>query len=174
MLPTLTYECSEFLLESEGKPLLKNLPRYRDGFIKVKVRQKRTTDAFIENFNNAFAGERSRLLQRSVVGHGEAAFVPSLDPNLEPFYIFPVDGFRYMYNPSAASTSEYKDTFNKLLTNVGESAPEIFQKVLKYDYVFDKLAEGITGGSEIIFYGIPYYFALRKSIVDDYARFYQS
>lgn len=174
MLTTLTYECSEFLSASEGRPLLKNLPRYRDGFIKVKVRQKRSTSPFIESFNNAFADERSRLLQRSVVGYGEAAFTPSTDPTLEPFYIFPVDGFRYMYNPSAASTAEYKETFDKLLTNVGESAPELFQKVLKYDYVFDKLTEGITGGSEIIFYGIPYYFALRKSIIDDYKSFYES
>ena len=176
MLPTLTYECSEFLLASGGQPLLKNLPSYRDGFIKVKVRhqRKRNSDAFTENFNHAFADERSRLLQRSVFAHGEASFVPSTTPDLEPFYIFPVDGFRFMYNPVAASTSQYKDTFDKLLTNVGDSAPELFQKLLQYDYVFDKLSEGITGGSEIIFYGIPYYFALRKTIIDDYKRFCES
>lgn len=174
MLPTLTYECSEFLMESGGQPLLKNLPKTLDGFVKVKVRHRRTTDSFIENFNNAFTDERSRLLQRSVFAHGAASFIPSTDCNLEPFYIFPVDGFRYMYNPSAASTSEYKATFEKLITNIGDSAPELFQKLLKYDYVFDKLSEGIVGGSEIIFYGIPYYFALRKSIIDDYESFYRS
>lgn len=175
MLPTLIYECSEFLMESEGQPLLKNLPTDRDGFLKVKVRHQRNrnTDTFIENFNNAFADERSRLLHRSVVAHGESAFVPSTNAKLEPFYIFPVDGFRYMYNPSTASTTQYKETFDKLITNVGDSAPELFQKLLKYDYVFDKLSEGIVGGSEIIFYGIPYYFALRKSIIDDYERFYK-
>ena len=174
MLPTLAYECSEFLMESGGKPLLKNLPKFRDGFIKVKVRHQRNSDPFIENFNTALAGEQSRLLQRSVLAHGESSFVPSKDPNLEPFYIFPIDGFKYMYNPSAASAMEYKDTFDKLISNIGDSAPEIFQKLLKYDYVFDKLSEGIAGGSEIIFYGIPYYFALRKSIIDDYKLFYES
>lgn len=174
MLPTLAYECAEFLFESAGRPLLKNLPRHRDGFVKVKVRQKKATDFFVESFNSAFADERAKLLQRSVFAHGESSFVPSSDQSLEPFYIFPIDGYRYMYNPSTATTSEYKVTFNKLLRNVGDSAPELFQKVLKYDYVFDRLEEGIVGGSEIIFYGIPYYYALRKSIIDDYQSFYEA
>lgn len=170
MLPTLSYECSEFLAASGGRPLLKNLPRLRDGFVKVKVRHQRATNPFIENFNSAFVNEKPNLLQRSVVVHGEASFVPSTDPNLEPFYVFPVDGFRYMYNPHA-STHAYQETFDKLLSNVGQSAPELFQSILKYDYVFDKLEDGIQSGSEIIFFGIPYYFALRKSIIDDYAGF---
>lgn len=174
MLPTLSYECSEFLMESGGLPLLKNLPRFKDGFTKIKVRHQRTTDPFLETFNTAFADERTRLMQRAVFAQGESSFIPSTDPNLEPFYIFPVDGFRYMYNPSASSAMEYKETFDKLVSNVGESAPEILQKLLKYDYVFDRLEEGISSGSEIIFYGIPYYFALRKSIIDDYKLFYES
>lgn len=174
MLPTLTYECAEFLVESDGRPLLKNLPKSLDGFAKVKVRHRRTTNQFIESFNSAFTDERSRLLQRSVFAHGDTSFTASDDTTLEPFYIFPVDGFRYMYNPSAATTSSYKETFDRLVSNVGESAPELFQKVLKYDYVFDKLSEGIAGGSEIIIFGIPYYFALRKSIIDDYAGFFRS
>lgn len=171
MLPTIIYECSEFLKKSEGKPLLKNLPRYKDGFIKVKVRQKRVTDHFVEAFNNAFTGERARLLQRSLFAQGESGFVPSTDPNMEPFYVFPVDGFRFMYNPQVTSTEVYKHTFEQLRKNMGDDAPELFQKMLKYDYVFDNLADGIVRGSEIIFFGIPYYFALRKSIIDDYQKF---
>ena len=170
MLPTLAYECSEFLMESDGKPLLKNLPKKSNGFIRVKVRQKRNSNLFIENFNSAFADERSRLLQRSMFAQGESGFEPSTDDELEPFYVFPVDGYKYMYNPYA-STDDYRETFTKLLTSVGSEAQDMFQKMLKYDYVFDNLPEGIAGGSQIIFYGIPYYFALRKSIIDDYAKF---
>ena len=44
MLPTLAYECSEFLLESGGKPLLKNLPKRSDGFVRVKVRRRPPKD----------------------------------------------------------------------------------------------------------------------------------
>jgi hypothetical protein len=171
MLQTITDECFEFLTESGGKPLLKNLPRQRDGFIKVKVRHKRATDSFYESFNTAFEHERTRLWQRSVFAQGEKTFAPSTDPTLEPFYIFPVDGFRYMYNPYTTSTVEYKETFRKLLANVGDAAPELFQTMLKYDYVFDRLGDGISGGSEIIIYGIPYYYALRKSLIDDYRSF---
>ena len=174
MLPTISDECSEFLKESGGKPLLKNLPCRSDGFVRVKVRQKKNTDLFAENFNTAFADERARLLQRCMFAQGEAGFVPSAHPDFEPFYVFPIDGYRYMYNPHAATTDHYKETFSKLLARVGSDAQEIFQKMLKYDYVFDKLAEGISGGSEIIFYGIPYYFALRKSIIDDYKAFYSA
>lgn len=158
-------------MESGGKPLLKNLPRNRDGFVRVKVRQKRTTDAFIENFNRAFEKERPRLLQRSVFAHGEKTFVESTNPALEPFYIFPIDGFKYMYAPSQSDTLVFKDTFSKLVSNIGEPGRELFKDLLKYGYVFDKLEEGISTGSEIIFYGIPYYFALRKSIIDDYKNF---
>ena len=167
MLPTILYECSEFLVLSEGQPLLRNLPKRHDGFIKVKVRQKRMSDSFIENFNGAFSAERTNLLQRSVFVRGEATFKTSTDPALEPFYVFPIDGFRFMYNPLASSTLEYKNTFDTLLANVGESAPEIFQKVLRTDYLFDKLDEGISGGSEIILFGISHYYALRKSIIDE-------
>lgn len=171
MLPTLAYECSEFLLESNGQPLLKNLPRGREAFVKVKVRQKRTTDSFIENFNGAFSSERTNLLQRSVTAHGELSFIPSPDPRVEPFYIFPVDGFRYMYNPLAVSTDVHKETFGKLINTMGDSAPELFREMLKYEYIFDKLPDGIVSGSEIILFGIPYYFALKKSVIDDYKRF---
>jgi hypothetical protein len=171
MLPTLTYECTEFLTESGGKPLLKNLPSRIDGFVRIKVRQKKSSNLFTENFNNAFASERAKLLQRSMFAQGLTGFVPSTDPNMEPFYVFPVDGYRYMYNPHAASTDDYRETFSKLLSSVGSGAQDMFQKMLKYDYVFEDLQVGIDGGSQLIVYGISHYFALRKSIIEDYDSF---
>lgn len=173
MLPTLTRECSDFLIESEGRPLLKNLPTYRDGFSKVKVRHQKVTNPFIESFNGAFSKEHTKLFQRSVFVQGEASFTPIESTTSEPFYIFPIDGYRYMYNPMA-TTKDYHDTFNKLLADIGDLTPDVFKDLLKYDYVFDKLAEGISGGSEIIIYGISHYFALRKSLVDDYEDFIRS
>lgn len=172
MLPTIAYECSEFLKESGGKPLLKNLPKYSEGFIRVKVRTKKMTDDFIENFNLAFADEKPKLLQRAVFVQGESRFTPSTNSSFEPFYIFPIDGYKYMYNPHIHTTDDYTHTFNTIINEVGVDALELFRKMLKYDYTFDKLEHGITSGSEIIIYDIPYYFALRKSIIDDYDSFY--
>lgn len=171
MLPTLAYECADFLNESAGKPLLKNLPSRIDGFVKIKLRHKKSSNLFTENFNSAFANERVKLLQRSMFAQGDAGFSPSTDPTMEPFYVFPIDGYRYMYNPHAASTDDYRETFSKLLSSVGAGAQDMFQTMLKYDYVFDDLKGGIEGGSQLIVYGIPYYFALRKSIIDDYDSF---
>jgi hypothetical protein len=158
-------------MESKGLPLLKNLPKYRDGFIKVKVRQKRVRNRFIDTFNDAFKTERTNLIQRAVFAYGETGLLSAPEDSLEPFYIFPVDGYKYLYNPLSASTEEYESTLNKLLENVGETAPDLFQQMLKYDYISDNLAEGISKGSEIIIHGIPYYFALRKTIIDDYSNF---
>lgn len=169
MLPTIINECSQFLVESGGLPLLKNLPKNKNGFIKVKVRHQKANCPFIKVFNDAFADERTNLLQRSIIAHGENGF-QSNNAELEPFYVFPIDGYRYMYNPTA-STRDYIESFNSLMEKLGDMGGDILKDVLKRDYEFDNLQRGISSGSEIIIYGIPYYYALRKSLVDDYERF---
>lgn len=136
------------------------------------MRTKKSTDTFVDNFNEAFASEKTKLLQRAVFAQGEKGFVASNNTSYEPFYIFPIDGFKYMYNPHINTTADYTETFNTLVNKVGDNALEMFRKMLKYDYTFDRLEHGITSGSEIIIYDIPYYFALRKTIIDDYAAFY--
>jgi hypothetical protein len=172
MLPSLERECSEFLEISQGIPLLKSLPKARDGFLKVKVRQKKRTDYFANAFNDAFADTKPRLLQRSVFAHGEASFVPLVDPNTEPFYVFPINGFRYMYNQHTTSNLAYQDTLQKIESAIQkDSALQLFRDILKTDYVFDNLPFGISTGCEIIIYDIPYYYAVRKSLIDDYSEF---
>lgn len=173
MLPTIASECSEFLMESCGRPLVKNLPVAKAGFCKVKVRHQRLANEFVESFNSAFAASHSKLLQRAVIARGVKASIPPTSTSVEPFYIFPINGFRYMYNP-VASTTDYNETYARLLGSVGAAASEILKDLLKYDYVFDNLVEGIDAGSEIIIYGIPHYFALRKSLVGDYDQFVYS
>lgn len=173
MLPTLTTECSQFLRASNGNPVLKNLPSSGYGFRKVKVRQKRIVTQFTNSFNNAFYQERSNLLQRSVISRG--VDVPCGE-GTEPFYIFPIDNFKFMYcqNPQV-TTEEYKNTLERLVSSVGDDAGlVVFQELLKFHYEFDGLEKGIIGGSEIIFYNIPYYWAIRKSIVSDYNEFFYS
>lgn len=173
MLPTLSKECSEYLNLSEGNPLIKNLPIHNDGFRKVKVRKKKNLNSeFIELFNEVFE-DHEDLYQRAIFASPNVIKSPVLD-EVEPFYIFPIDGFKYMYAENVANTSDtYKEIFDKLMQNLqNEQGIEIFLDVLRFNYKKDNLAEGIKSGSEIIIYGVPYYYAIRKSIIDDYRKFF--
>lgn len=171
MLPTLINECSQFLTSSYGLPLQKNLPIHSDGFRKVKVRKKKKLNSdFIELFNEVFE-DHEDLYQRAI-------FASSVTPNpidtLEPFYIFPIDGFKFVYAENVSNTSDtYKEVFDKLMRNLDNvQGIEIFLDVLRFNYKKDDLRLGIESGSEIIIYGIPYYYAIRKSIIDDYRKFF--
>jgi hypothetical protein len=172
MIPTIQTECSEFLSESIGHPLIKNLPKNKEAFRKVKVRKKKQTEIITTVFNETFEDDHSEILQRSIFAHGSSAFTPSDDEQLEPFYIFPIDGYRYMYAANVLSTTEnYRATLDLLLETLGDTAIETFQEVLKYHYRHDKLYEALTGNSEIIIYDIPYYYAIRRSIIENYGEF---
>jgi hypothetical protein len=173
MLPTLSKECSEYLNLSQGCPLLKNLPIHNDGFRKVKVRKKKNLNSnFIELFNEVFE-DHDDLYQRAVFASSNI-LVPDPIENVEPFYIFPIDGFKFVYAENVSNTSNtYKEMFDKLMQNLdNEQGIEIFLDVLRFNYKKDDLVHGIKSGSEIIIYGIPYYYAIRKSIIDDYRKFF--
>lgn len=152
---------------------MKNLPAHSDGFRKVKVRKKKNLKSdFIELFNEVFE-DHDDLYQRAVFASTQ---VITAEPSeqLEPFYIFPVDGFKFVYAENVSNTSNtYKEVFDKLMQNLDNSQGiEIFLDVLRFNYKKDDLAHGIKSGAEIIIYGIPYYYAIRKSIIDDYKQFF--
>lgn len=173
MIPTLEKECKEFLARSNGRPLLKNLPIHNDGFRKVKVRKKKNQNSFIKSFNQAFFHEHEDLMLRSVFANGESSFTPAVDGENEAFYVFPIDGFQFMYSPEVkCSTLQYKEMFDRLLETIGyEGGVRMFTEVLKYDYNFSDFENGITIGAELIIYDIPYYYAIRKSLIEDYQQF---
>lgn len=171
-MPTIQNECSEFLIESIGHPLVKNLPRNSDGFRKVKVRKKKQIEPMALVFNETFKNDHSQLLQRSIFAHGVNAFEESNNFDLEPFYIFPINGYRYMYADNVKSTTDdYRKTLDLLIENLGNNGIETFQEVLKYQYRHDKLYEALTGNAEIIIYDIPYYYAIRCSLIEEYCDF---
>lgn len=168
-LPTLRKECSQFLKESNNLPLLKNLRIEDDGFRKVKVRKKNTNAIFIEAFNMSFSNHKN-IFQRSIFANGEKSFTTSKDNHLEPFYIFPINGYQFVYNPIVSNALEqYKNDVTNLIEKVSiPVAVDMFSKVITQSYVGEDMARGINVGAEIIIYGIPYYYAVRKSLVDDY------
>ena len=164
MIPTITKECGQFLEESRRKALIKMLPTEGIGFRRVKVRKKDWDSSFISSFNNAF-NDYKNLMQRCVLASSE----PEEIVGREPFYIFPVDGYQYLYSPAVESAkNHYEGLFHKISDCVKEHSVDLFMDILQSEYVSDNIEIALEHNYEIILYDIPYYYAVRKSIVDDY------
>lgn len=166
MLPTIKEECGLFLVESAGKPIIKALPRTLDGYRRVKVRKKKVKDEFIESFNESFFMEYTDIRNRAVFVNGRQVE----DKDNELFYIFPVDGYSFMYNKEVFDSSDaYKKSFHTLIESFGErEGIEIFKDMLQYSYKYNDLPNAIDSGCEIIIYDISHYYAIRKTLIDNY------
>lgn len=168
-LCVLREQCTQFLDESEGNPLLKNLPDTYDNFHRVKVRMRKGDGTFTDTFNEAFDDQHPGLRQRAIFANGEVSFEEEGD-GLEPFYIFPIDEYKFMYSMEVENSSrDYKQVFDSLFEEFGaERGNQVICDLLAFTYRQENLAEGIEQGSEVILYNIPYYYAIRASVVDDY------
>jgi len=176
MLPTIRNECNQFLKESKAIPLVKYLPQNYNGFKKVKVRKRNELKEHEKYMDSSIVDDYSDLMKRCVIAHPLSTFNELATPQsgFEPFFVFPINGYKTIYSKQIKNSSEqYNQTLYKLVETVGEfSAIEIFEDLLKYNYSFGNIFEGLECGSEIIIYGIPYYYAIRKSLVDDYNKFF--
>lgn len=159
-------KCNQFIKESGGHPIVKNLPNTYENFQKVKVRKRKHSNVFSNTFNGAFSDELKNLRERAVFVNG---FI-TIEENLDPFYIFPVNGYSYLYSKEVEnSTKNYKHVFESIFEQLGEeSAKDVFTDLLRFTYLSEDLAIGIESRAEIILYGIPYYYAIRESYVDNY------
>lgn len=169
---TLRAKCSQFLRESAALPLYKLLPKAYTDFHRVKVRQKNADDKVSEAFNRAFGTQFHNLRQRAVFAYGAE---PTLTETTEPFYVFPVDGYKFLYSKEVTNSSDdYQRVIDSLFEQFAsdDKAIEIVTDVLKYTYVRDNLVEGIVSESEIIFYGIPCYYAVRVASVPPYGKLF--
>jgi hypothetical protein len=174
-LQILAERCSQFFEESNGCPLMKNLPGEYGDFHRVKVRKRKhrksdPSETFSEAFNEAFEHEWKDLRERAIFANGELSFEPADGQTLEPFYIFPIDGYRYMYSREVENSSQdYKTVFDALFEQFGpDRGNEVITDLLKFTYISEKLNEGIQSGAEIIIYNIPYFYAIRVATVDNY------
>jgi hypothetical protein len=162
MIPTITEECLEFLRESKGNYLVKNLPKVYMGFTKVKVRINRKKTPFIENFNRAFEDTRKDFYGSSIFAYSDESLLTN-EKEKEPFYIFPVDGYKFVYNPQVLKASEELDK---------PELKEVVTDLVTLSYKTSKLNEALSNDCEIIVYGVPYYYAVRKSLVENYYSFF--
>lgn len=153
--------CTQFLKESEGLPLLKGLPTAAySSFAKIKVRHRKQKGAFTETFNNAL--DVIKLRQRAIFANSPT--------QKYQYYIFPTNKYRFVYSEEVQdSGEEYKNVFESLLDKFDqnpEKAIAITTDLLKYTYTDKNLAEGIQRKSEIIIYNVPFYYAVKQSIVN--------
>lgn len=154
-------ECSQFLSESQGLPLYKALPSHYSDFQKVKVRFKRHENIVENTFNQAF--ETPKLAQRAVFAYSN---IPTIMENTDLFYVFPINKYKFLYSKEVTnSNSEYKQVIDVMLEAFDsiDKATEIVSDLLKYTYSTTNLYEGLLAQSEVILYGIPYYYAIRAN-----------
>lgn len=159
-------DCSTFLRESQGLPLFRQLPTSYADFHRVKVRLQKRKDGVTDVFERAFGQEYNNIRQRAVFA---SASIPGVTETTEPFYVFPTNGYRFLYSKEVTnSDSDYRNVIDKLVQELGNlnEAADIVTDLLKYTYSTCKLYEGMASGAEVMFYGIPYYYAVRADVCE--------
>lgn len=170
VLHAITTDCSQFISESDGLPLFKNLPTSYANFQRVKVRRQKRKDSVAEAYDKAFADQYSNLRQRAIFAYSSECPVTE---DLEPFYVLPTNGFSYLYSKEVTnSSSDYKRVIDTLFEQFDDAstATDIVIDLLKYTYSTVNLVEGITADAEIILYGISHYYAVRVAAVPNYTK----
>ena len=168
--------CTQFIVESAGKPLFKNFPLVEEGnwFKQVKVRHHKKENPIVESFNSAFENKFGiqRIHQRAIFTNGEKSF--RIQEGCETFYVFPTNQYKYIYNPEVTSAnSRYQTTFEQLQETFDqETIKGLMTELLGYTYVSGNLREGIDRGAEIVFFGIPFYYAVSVKSFPSYKELY--
>jgi len=152
-IDVIRHKCSQFIVESKGVPVYKCLDKICT-FTKLKARVKKRSDTFSESFNNAFA---PKLRQRAIYAHGGLS--ESLTPS---YYIFPINGYKYVFNTQIENSSIYETVYNHI------DSDELFAELLQHSYSNTNLVEGIKSGSEILFHNIPCCYAINTQAYEQY------
>ena len=165
ILRKIAKECSVFLCESQELPVFKALPETYKNIQKIKVRKHRQKTKFSQTFNEAFEDDVRDLRQRAIFTHNKET---PLAPDLDLFYVFPKNGFKFMYCTEVAqSNNDYQQVFDSLFEQFeDDKAEQMIHDLLKFTYVRKNLVEGIKKEVEVLFYNIPYYYAARVNMFE--------
>lgn len=155
-LQQLKVECSDFLVESQGGPIFKTLPTIKSVFRKVKVRF-RDDEPLTHILDLAFERETKHISKKLVTVNGLDTYKFSEDHHSD-FFIFPINGYKYIYNRLADSHKNLRNVLEALQTN--QLPPDVSEELLRYMYVTTELHEGILSGAEIIIYNVPFFYAV--------------
>lgn len=167
MLPSsILKECNQFLAESNSKPLLRALPKIGDGFRKVKVRKKnKYNDPLEQYFDIAFLNKYREIRLRSMIVQTTAPNLTTEDKEL--FYVFPINEYKILYNRQIDSYAAYAASLRPVVENL-DSAESLLVHLFEHTYESHSLEEAIDAKAEILIYNIPYYYAIRSSLYQDY------
>lgn len=137
---------------------------------KVKIRKRKPQNQNLsETFNDAFQAKQYNLHQRALFANGEKSFIHGA--NEDKFYVFPIDGYQFMYCSEIQNSNEdHKTVIEALHEEFGhEKGNKIIADLIKFTYTSDNLVEGIESGAEVIIYNIPFFYAVRETLVPDYS-----
>ena len=158
--------CSRFIQESVGLPVFRALPSDGNDFRRVKVRYHKRSDSVSELFNTALESVARNIVPRGIFTQPT---VMEHQEGYEPFYVFPVNGYRFLYSKGVQNSNMNFRTMMTELEEKVDGAHELTRDLIKYTYVTENLEEGIHSGSEIIFFNIPSYYAVKCSAVKSYS-----
>lgn len=166
--------CSDYIIESNYNPIYKLLPVKYNDVHRVKVRAQNKEGIVATVYNKAFENETFNISGRAIITECDK---PSscTDLNLEPFYIFPLNEYKFLYSKEVKDSSKNTQT---TINTIFEQFPtddgiDLMVDILKYTYVNTNLLEGIISKSEIIFYNIPAYYAVRCSKYEKYQQLFK-
>lgn len=162
----ITKNCIEFLNNRSSLPLLKYLPSSYPNTKRVKVR-KRKPENISPVYDEAFDNLVTTFRRRVVITNGTLS---CSNNNMELFYIFPVDGYKFLYAPRITNSStDFTEAMRLIQSTVGDAnGQEIVAELLKFSYTNMDIVTGIASGAEIIIHDIPAYYAIRVSTSDQY------
>lgn len=162
-LSVIKAECSQFLKETAGFPLFKPLPAAYTDVQRVKVRLRKTSDIVQTALNEAFSQRFTNLSQRAIFTYSTQ---PTLFVEQDMFYVFPRDGYQYLYSKEVTnSSSDYRKVIDTLFEQYSDmsKASALISDLLKYTYASTDLVEAVKAEAEVIVYGVPYYYAVRAT-----------
>lgn len=163
--------CKSFLEESQGLPLVKNLST-ANIVDRIKVRQRNFQSIIGDSFNEAFGDvyNKANLYQTVVFVNGLS--VPLQEEGKEPYYVFPIDGYEYLYCEQIRDTNrDYHTTFGELFELLGEDKNRtkiLLKDLMRNTYTNISLIEAINSRCEILLFNIPYFYAVKVSKVTNY------
>lgn len=160
ILENIKTECTEFLTHANNYPAIKAFNDHGKYLRKVKVRHKKNTIGFIRIVGDALQKEHQNIHIRSVIANGPHGY----HEGMQTHYIFPKNGFKFLYNPRINYHEEYKASYMKLLgSNLSDQqALEMIEDSIKYSYISDdtSLENALKSKKEIIFYNMSYYYTV--------------
>jgi hypothetical protein len=159
-LRVLKEECSQFVSLASA-PLYVQLRDSYPDIAKVKVRKKNTRTVIGEGFDKAFA-DFYNISQRCVYAKSSRAVFESV-ADKDIFYMFPIDGFRFLYNNQIEDNLKQHTETLSHLDECMESQQAIgtITEIIKATYTSINISEGINSGAEIMIYNIPRFYAVR-------------